>query len=81
MQFLKQSHPKMNDDWTYGALYQASKTHHALAKYHQEQASKIDQISCVKLFNEPELQERLAKIWEPASAGLSKTSVTGDLGE
>jgi hypothetical protein len=80
MQFLKQSHPKMNE-WTYEALYHASKTHHALAKYHQEQASKLDQIACVKFFNDPELQERLAKIWEPASAGLSKTSVTGALGE
>lgn len=69
------------NEWTYEALYHASKTHHALAKYHEDQASKMDQISCVKLFNDNELQERLAKIWEPASAGLSKTSVTGDLGE
>ena len=69
------------NEWTYEALYHASKTHHALAKYHEEQASKMDQIACVKLFNDTKLQERLAKIWEPASAGLSKTSVTGDLGE
>jgi hypothetical protein len=39
------------NEWTYEALYQASKTHQALAKYHQEQASKIDQIFGSSLFS------------------------------
>ena len=69
------------NEWTYMALYEASETHRALAKFHQEQAFKLDKIACVKLFNEPELQEGLSKIWGSPLAGLLKTSVTGGLGE